>query len=321
MDETSAPALAVIIATPDNYETVRAAVGLLAAQTAHATLEVLIVAPSTEVLAAAQAHVGAALRLRVVPVASGTSVGAANAAGVRAAQAPLVAFIEEHVAPDPDWAAALIAAHAGPWAAVGPVARNANPDCLVSWADFALSYSPWVEGAPAGAVAHLPGHNSSYKRTLLLAYGDALERLLGAESVLHWDLRARGHQLWLEPAARIAHLNFGLLRPWLTVLWHASRLFAAVRAQRWPAWRRALYALGSPGIPLVRLVRIARHLRHADAAQRPPWLAWPLIVLGLLVSAAGEGVGYARGGGHAAERMSALESHRLWYTRKGRQHA
>jgi hypothetical protein len=246
------------------------------------------------------------------------TVGEANAAGVRVAHAPLVAFVEEHSYPEPGWAQAFIRAHTQPWAVVGPVARNANPGSLVSWADFALFYGPWAEGHAAGPVAHLPGHNSSYKRDLLLNYGKELGALLGAESVLQWDLRAQGHKLYLEPAARMAHVNFGLPRPWLTVLFHASRLFAAVRALRWPVWRKALYVLGTPLIPAVRLVRMVREQRRIHPQQRPPWLAWPLIALGLALSACGELLGYLTGAGRASERMSALESHRLHYTREGR---
>ena len=263
------PELSVIVITPDRYATIRKTMGLLAAQTARERLEVLIVAPSDDVLAEAQAHVGDRLRVRVLPVGQVTTVGAANAAGVRAASAPLVAFVEEHSYPEPGWAQAFIAAHQQSWAVVGPVARNANPDSLVSWADFALFYGPWAEGHSAGAVEHLPGHNSSYKRDLLLAYGDELGPLLGAESVLQWDLRAKGYALYLEPAARMAHVNFGLMGPWLTTLFHASRLFAAVRAAHWPWWRKALYVLGAPLIPAVRLVRHCARAAPGGRAATP----------------------------------------------------
>jgi len=308
-----APELSVVIVTPDDYASIRRTMGLLAAQSARDRLEVVIVAPSETVLAAAQEHVGSALRVRVAPVERVESVGAANAAGVRAAQAPLVAFVEEHSYPDVDWAAALIAAHAGRWAVVGPVARNANPHTLVSWADFAITYGPWAEGHAAGAVQHLPGHNSSYKRAVLLSLADDLETLLGAESVLHWQLVAQGESLYLEPAARIAHVNFGLLRPWLVTQWHTSRVFASVRAQRWPVWRRVVYMLGAPLIPCVRLVRTVRQQRVTAPAQRPPGRTWPVILLGLGVSACGELVGYASGAGRASQRLTDLEFHRLRY--------
>ena len=47
-------------------------------------------------------------------------------------------------------------------------------------------------------VDYLPGHNSSYKRDVLLGYGDRLESMMESETVLHWDLRAKGHRLYLS---------------------------------------------------------------------------------------------------------------------------
>ena len=87
----------------------------------------------------------------------------------------------------------------------------------------------------------LPGHNSSYKRERLLEYGDRLAGFLDAETTLFWDLDARGLGLYLEPAARVAHVNFSRLGVWLEVQYHAGRIFAAHRAWhgRWSGARRA----------------------------------------------------------------------------------
>jgi hypothetical protein len=86
----------------------------------------------------------------------------------------------------------LLAGHAeGTWAAVGPVVCNANPATAVSWANMLLEYAPWTESAERGPVAHLPGHNSSYRRDLLLAYSENLELLMESESILHWTSRPR----------------------------------------------------------------------------------------------------------------------------------
>ena len=61
------------------------------------------------------------------------------------AHAPIVALAEDHCFPEPGWADALIRAHQGPWAVVGPVVRNANPATIVSWCDFVIGYGPWME--------------------------------------------------------------------------------------------------------------------------------------------------------------------------------
>lgn len=180
------PALSVILATPGDFGALRRTLSHLAAQTARDALELVIVAtrrdalrPDTEVLAVFPRH-------SLVEIGEFVSLGAANAAGVRAAMAPLVVLAEDHCFPDPEWAEQLIRAHEGPWAAVGPAVRNANPATAVSWADLFVGYGPWLEPVERRDVPFLPGHNSSYKRALLLECGDRLDALLTVETVLHW---------------------------------------------------------------------------------------------------------------------------------------
>ena len=127
MTATGAPRLSVVIVTPDAFAAIRRTVECLARQSALGALELVVVAPSLAALDADEALLAAFPR--VVRVACGPvgSIGPANAAGVRHASAPIVALAEDHAFPDPEWAERLIAAHDGPWAAVGPSVRNANP--------------------------------------------------------------------------------------------------------------------------------------------------------------------------------------------------
>jgi hypothetical protein len=80
----------------------------------------------------------------------------------------------------------------------------------VSWADLFIGYSPWLAPAPSREAEFLPGHNTSYKRAVLLEYGDQLDSMMQAETVLHWVLRSKGHRLFLESTANVAHVNFSL---------------------------------------------------------------------------------------------------------------
>jgi GT2 family glycosyltransferase len=255
-------------------------------------------------------------QFRVVEVDKIRSIAQANAAGIRQASAPVVAFVEEHSYPDPSWAEALIEAHRQPWAAVGPVVRNANPGSLVSWADFLIAYGPWMDPSPTGVVDFLPGHNSSYKRTILLDYGPELEAMLESESVLHWDLQAKGYQLYLEPAAKISHLNFGLLSSWIPAQFHNGRLFAATRARRWSPLQRLFYTGGAPLIPVVRFRRALQQLRRSDRRRNLPPGVLLTLILGLVVSAVGEMMGYALGAGDAKQKLSNFEFHRIRHLRE-----
>jgi hypothetical protein len=310
------PEMSVIVVTPSDCAAVGTLLAHLRAQTARARLELVIVAPQTPPdLDAARLEDFA--RLRIVAVGPIHIVSRTRAVGVRHASAPIVAFTEEHSFPAPDWAEALIQAHRGPWAAVGPVVGNANPDSIMSWATLALQYSRWLPPTPAGAMDDIAGHNSAYKRDILLAYGADLEQWLDFEYSLHQDLRARGLQLYLEPAARTNHLNVTRLPSWLREQFHSGRVFAGVRARDWPLFRRLLYSLGSPLIPVVRLRRILDAVRQrAELSHLAPRIV-PWLVFGLIVQTAGEVVGYVRGIGGSPEHLADIELYRRRHVRPG----
>jgi hypothetical protein len=222
----------------------------------------------------------------------------------------VVVFAEDHCYPEPGWAEALINAHRQSWAAVGPVLSNANPDSIISWAIFLVESSPWLNPAPAGITEDLQGRNSSYKRTLLLEYGQELGAMLEAESMLHRDLREKGHQLYLEPAAKARHFNTTRPSIWIRQLFLGGRLFASARSRQWSLLRRLLYVGGAVLIPPLRLRRIIRELRRPGRPSNLLPVILPLLGVGLVVSALGEMVGYALGAGNVSEQVRDLEFHR-----------
>ena len=309
--------MSVVLITPDCYETIDLTMAHLLAQSVRDQLEIVIVAPSADRLEADEVALATFHSFQVVEVGEIKAVGEANAAGARRARAPVVAFVEEHSYPQPGWAEALMEAHRQPWAAVGPVVDNANGDSLVGWADFLVGYGPWLDPSRAGVRDSLPGHNSSYKLALLLEYGPYLEGMLESETTLHADLRRKDHQLYLEPAARISHLNFENLSVWIRAQYYSGRAFAAKRSEHWPLNRRLLYVFGGPLIPFVRLRRVLGQVRWSRLPVAPPRAVWPVLLLGLGVSAAGEMIGYTWGAGDAVERRCDLEFHRIRHLHKG----
>lgn len=304
------PEMSVVVITPDRYETVRRTMRHLRAQKARGRMEIVLVAPDASALDIDEAETRGFQSFRVVESGHMRSTARARALGVQHARARVVAFAEDHAFPAPGWAEALLERHEGAWAAVGPAMSNANPRSAVSWANLLIEYAPWLEPVEGGEVEHLPGHNGTYKREVLLAYGDKLEVMLDAESVLHWDLRARGHRLYLEPRARTFHQNFSAPLSWVPLRFHGGRLFASARARDWPLWRRALFAGGSPLIPFVRAARITRELSRRVRPRRLLPRVVPLLFAGLVVDGAGELVGYALGPGASMARLSDMEFHR-----------
>ena len=305
------PDLSVIILTPDSYKTIHKTIHLLSLQSVKSRMEIVIVAPSLEALSPDLSLLNQFEQYRVVQVGKIKSIGSAYAAGVREASAPVVALAEEHSFPKAGWAEAFLEAHHQAWAAVGPVVLNANPYNSISWADLYIAYGRWLEPGEKGSIDHLPGHNSSYKRDILLQYGSALEVMMEAESVMHWDLRSKGYQLCLEPAAQTLHTNFGELSTFLLAQFYSGRQFAASRVENesWPLMRKLFYSAASPLIPAVRLYRILKNLRHGDGSN-PLITVLPALLLGLFVDAAGQSVGFTFGAGDATRILVDLEFHR-----------
>jgi hypothetical protein len=193
--------------------------------------------------------------------------------------------------------------------------RNANPATMISWAGLLLHFGRWLEPARAGSVEQLPWHNGSFKRDLLLGYGDELPRLLAVEVFLQRDLLANGHRLYLEPSAVTYHVNISRWRPWMRHGFVGGRLFGATRASRehWSPARRLLQIVGTPLVPVVRLRRALRDMRRSGARRQLLPNAIGAVAAGLAAHALGEAVGYALGVGDAERGYTDFEVDRARY--------
>jgi hypothetical protein len=315
------PDLSVVLATPDSHESLRLTLRYLRAQTRRERMEVLIVGPSEHSVRVPDRELEGFWGHQRIAVGPVTSIAVANAAGVRRARARIVALAEDHCFPESGWAAALISAHREPCAVVGPAIRNANPATIASWCDFVVGYGPWMDPVEAGPAPFLPGHNSCYKKAVLMQYDSCLEEVLEAETVLHEELARQGHQLRVEPRARAAHTNFALWSSWLPVMYYQGRVFGASRARAWRIGRRLAYGAASPLIPVVRLVRCAREVRRRRGSTPSLLRLLPLLALGLVFDGAGQFMGYVRGAGTAVERVAEYEFHRFRHVPDADRHA
>jgi hypothetical protein len=304
-----APSASAIVISPDGFHAVSRLVASLRRQSGAGRLELVFVFPPGAAMPTSDALSGFAAH-RFVEIPAMNSTARARAAGIRAASAPIVILTEDHCFPEDGWLEALISAHSGGWTVAGPSIANGNPGSLLSWANLAIEYNEWFHPASRGPVDHLPGHNSSYSRDVLLSFGPALDEWLEAESVLHWDLRARGHRLLLESNAVVRHHNFSLWRDSLALRFNAGQQFAGMCRLRWSIARRILYLGGAPLIPLVRAFRIARQLlRPGRPSHLLPRLL-PLCLFLLYVETAGAFMGYLTGAGAASRRITAVDFNR-----------
>ena len=234
----------------------------------------------------------------------------ARALAVRNATAPVVAFCEEHAFPEPGWAAALIEAHRGPWAAVGYGFESANPGTWVGRAAHVADYGLWLAPVPDGEARLLPGNNCSYRRDVLLGLGERLDPLMGVDYTLQEELRTRGERLALASGAVVRHESAENLRQLLDANRAYCRTLAEDRAwaRGWSRARRLAMAAAVPVlVPPMKLGRLVR------AVWRRP-RTWPAIVESVPALAAvwyaaafAESAGYAFGAGSARERFLEAE--------------
>jgi Glycosyl transferase family 2 len=303
-------ALSVVIVASDRYAMIRKTVRHLSAQSIADQIELVIVSPSVQALELVESDLTRFAGFQSIEVGPFVSLAIPRAAGVRASTAPIVALAEDHCFPRPDWAAALVRAHDGPWVAVGPALENANPG-LVSWAQMFLTYGRWVAPGKSGIVEDLPGHNSSYKRAALLEYGSSLAAMLEVEPYMHADLRARGHRLYFESAARTAHLNINRFQSFLVEHVMLGQKFAATRRANWSWLRRLAYIVATPLVGPVQHTRAALVNMVRSGVDRGLMLrTWPLLLVGGLARSIGEMRGLAFGVGRSATDAIGFEVHR-----------
>jgi hypothetical protein len=248
--------------------------------------------------------------VRVHRLSKGHHFGQARATATLMARAPVIAFLEEHACALPGWAAALVAAHRGPWAGVGYEVHNGNPGSGRSDINALMSYGLFLPPLPAGESRFLSGHNCCYKRDILLPFGDHLGELLLVDNVLQKVLVANGHRLFLEPAAKIAHRNEVSAASTAHGYLHFHRVYGAARARegRWSVLRRATYVLLAPAIPLYFIAHFGRRLwRRRSPHLRLFLRSLPYVYFTQLVAALGQAIGLLFGPGDSAHRFSVFE--------------
>jgi glycosyltransferase involved in cell wall biosynthesis len=238
--------------------------------------------------------------VRLVAFDEPTSVPELRAAGIAAATAPYVALIEDHCVVRNGWAPRLLAAHRAGRSVVGGPIRNGSHR-VRDWAAFFFEYSAYMEPVAEGAVDDLPGMNVSYDRRAIAAIDDLLAQGKW-EGWLHERLRSRGFELYSDPAARLDHvMDFGF-REFVGQRFHYARAFAGMRNEDLGP-RRIVHALAAPALVPLLYSRIARNVLRRGRHRRELLLATPLIVVYTLVTAIGEGLGFALGGGRSLLRV------------------
>jgi len=298
----------------DTFATIRGVVRAVRASTIASSVELIIVCPSEQLLALDRAETDGIGAVRIVEVPTVIPLSPPRAAGVRAASCPLVFIGETHSYPKPDCLEALVTTlENGDFDAVAPIIENANPQKAMSWAGLMLTYRHWLEPAGRGEIEVLSTYNACFRRERLLAFGDRLTAMMDYGSGLDAHLRSTGGRLFLEPAARLTHLNMAAFPGWVAERFLSGRFWGAARSRDWSAAHRFAYVLGAPLLPLLIAGRAFRSSQWAHHRQRMPRGTAVAVILCALVTAAGEVTAYIAGNGGTPVALAEYELHRARY--------
>jgi hypothetical protein len=214
-----------------------------------------------------------------------------RAVGLASARGEIVVLTEDQMVPDPDWCAAIVAAHRAPHAAVGGAVENAGAGALhraLYLCDFGRYQLPFG----AGEAACLTDQNVSYKRAALEAIRPVWRESYH-EPAVHEALRAAGSSLWLAPECVVRMDRRGLTwRGQMRERFAWGRVFGGQRALRIAPARRIALALASPVIPaLIVWRRTLQTLRKGHPAAAV-CAALPAMAMMALAWGCGEALGY-----------------------------
>jgi hypothetical protein len=251
-------------------------------------------------------------RIRKIEIKQPLTFNEIRAHAVTVAHGEIIAFLEDHALARQGWLQALLEDFHGQYSGVGGVPEILNPGRGVSDAATLLNYLDFSFVVNKTEAKALPGHNSAYRRDVLLSFGDQLPVLLSNEILLNWKMADAGHKMLIDPAVAFGHLNeedFSILA---RSYYYWNRCFGHNRSlvYRWPRSRRLLQAIATPVVPLLRCNRMLMTLLRSDRAAVPIFLRnlWAIILIEY-IAALGLAVGCLFGIGDAALRFSEYEFH------------
>lgn len=200
--------ITVVVPTRDRPGPLARCLDALVAQDTDADVEVIVVDDASVDATAVAATLGRHGRARLL-TGRGAGPAAARNLGARNANAPVVAFTDDDCAPDPGWIDSLLDRFAtGARVVAGPTV-NGRPDNRFAAASQIVTNHLVEAGLDGWTVAFAPTSNLAVTRDV---HGevefDADFPLAAGEDRDYCDrLRAAGHPIVYEPAARVVHFQ------------------------------------------------------------------------------------------------------------------
>jgi len=232
--------------------------------------------------------------VRTVHLAQQTYPGTARTIGIRASQAPVIAFTDTDCRVDGNWVKNVLAAHANGKQVVGGPVCNGTPWHPVGTAEYLLEFSELIPSQPGRPVRFIPTCNISFRRSVFDKIGKLEDSIKGSDALFARQINLLGEKIHFDPAIRIWHTNRKSLKKYLLNQFHCGKGGAEVRLRE--KQRGAILVrlpILIPLLPLARTLLIAgRFLKHDLKSFFLFWLLYPLVFLGMLAYTYGFWKGY-----------------------------
>jgi hypothetical protein len=227
--------------------------------------------------------------------------------GILAARGRIVALLEDHERPDPQWCRRLVDKHRRDYVAVGGAIEN-GVDRALNWAVYFCDSGRYQNPVPDGESTFASDANVSYKRAALEAIRPVWEESF-IEPAVNGALRAKGWKIALSPDLVVYQHRqleiLGALRE--RFIW--GRSFGTARSRMTGRGWRLCYAALSPAIPVLVLFRMIRNVMEKRRLRAEFWRAFPITALLTLSWSAGELAGNLRPIAHSGGGMGTRPGH------------
>jgi hypothetical protein len=217
-----------------------------------------------------------------------------RAAGLRLARGRIMALLEDHEIPAPDWCKQMLAAHENSYAAVGGAVENDiqrpvnQATCLFDFGRYQLPLSP-------GLSRYLTDVNVGYKREAFNGIRHVWEQRFH-EPLVHQALLDQGERLWLTPDLIVYQHRQGLtLARAIRERFIWGRYFAGKRIEKSGLPARAVYCILSVTVPAIILVKMFRIVLAKQRLVGVFLKVLPVTLLLVLSWSMGEFTGYLTG--------------------------
>jgi hypothetical protein len=229
------------------------------------------------------------------------SVPELKAVGVEEARGEIVAVIEEHTRPGPQWVRTILDSFSAGDAAIGGPIHHDDYARRRDWVVYFSEYHNYMPPWPDGEYYQLNGANIAYSREKLLRHRDVLSTGWW-EAGLHPRLAQEGafRAVSSMGAFHTGPFDFGY---YLEQRYLLSRVWGATQRARVGLGSRIVHIVAAPIFPLFLLARIGRRVLEKRALVGEFIKSVPLLIPVVLAYSWGEFLGYLVGAGDALERV------------------